>query len=200
MLSLSIPSPEFHQSKSVRNLATQIKGIADGDKAALTGLYDETCRLVFGLALRILGDRCAAEEVVIEVYKQVWRQAAIYDGQRSKPYTWLMTIARSRALDRLRSDKQDQPFDVAEDLITRIPDPDETAAIRKPRALVRAALDALPREQREVIEQAYFLGLSHSEIAVKLCRPLGTVKTQARIAMMSLREAFRNEAACLALI
>lgn len=189
-MSLRTLSPHTHPSNRIQHSDAQIKRIADGDQLALTGLYDETCRSVFGLALRILGDRRAAEEVVIEVYKQVWRQAALYNKQRCTPYAWLMTITRSRAIDRLRSGTQDEALDVAGDLMTTIPYQEETAAIGEQRVRVRSALDALPPEQREVIEQAYFFGLSYCEIATKLRQPIGTVKTQARLAMMSLRQAF----------
>ncbi|HYP29061.1 MAG TPA: sigma-70 family RNA polymerase sigma factor [Blastocatellia bacterium] len=186
-------SGEAHLSKHPQDSAAHIKRIANGDQTALTSLYDETCRIVFGLALRILGDRCAAEDVLTDVYVQVWRQAASYDERRGTPYTWLMTIARSRAIDRLRSDKAHQcvvPLDVAKDLMTTIPNPEENAAIREQQVVVRSALDALPPEQREVVVLAYFSGLSQSEIAIRLYQPLGTIKTRARLGMMRLREAF----------
>lgn len=174
----------------------------------MTRLYNETCRYVFGLAWRILGDRCAAEEVVIDVYMQVWRQAALYDERRGKPHAWLMTIARSRAIDRRRADKQARlravTLEVAGNLMTTIPNPEVMAGIGEQRQLVQAALDALPPEQREVIEQVYFFGLSHSEVAAKLGQPLGTVKTRARLAMKKLREALgpilrMNHRSCSAL-
>lgn len=190
---MSLLTGEAHLSKHTRDSAAHIKRIADGDRAALTRLYDETCRIVFGLALRILGDRSAAEDVITEVYVQVWRQAASYDERRGTPYTWLMTIARSRALDRLRSEKAGQcivPLDVAEVLMTPIPNPEENAALVEQQVLVRSALDALPPEQREVIEQAYFSGLGQGEIATRLYQPPGTIKTRVRLAMMRLREAF----------
>ena len=85
-----------------------IKRVADGDQSALTTLYDSTSRLVFGLILRVLGDRATAEEVLLDVFTQVWRQAALYDRSRGAPLAWLLTIARSRAIDRLQSGKHDQ--------------------------------------------------------------------------------------------
>ncbi|HWP45226.1 MAG TPA: sigma-70 family RNA polymerase sigma factor [Blastocatellia bacterium] len=172
-----------------------IKKVAEGDQAALTTLYDSTSRLVFGLILRILGDRATAEEVLLDVYTQVWRQAGNYDRSRGAPLAWLMTIARSRAIDRLRSGKHDQqnkePLDNFTDLTSSTLSPEEATATSERQRLVRQALESLSPEQRQVIELAYYSGLSHSEIAMQLGQPLGTVKTRTRLGMMKLREALR---------
>jgi RNA polymerase sigma-70 factor (ECF subfamily) len=172
-----------------------IKRIASGDQSALAALYDHTNRVVFGLLLRILGDRSVAEEVLLDVYTQVWRQAASYDQGRGSPLAWLMIIARSRALDRLRSGWQEQhrkePLEAAEDARASVASPEEAAAMAERRQLVRAALALLPPEQREVIELAYYGGLSHSEIASRLGQPLGTVKTRTRLGMIKLREVLK---------
>jgi RNA polymerase sigma-70 factor (ECF subfamily) len=172
-----------------------IKRVADGDQSALTTLYDSTSRLVFGLILRVLGDRATAEEVLLDVFTQVWRQAALYDRSRGAPLAWLMTIARSRAIDRLRSGKHDQqhkePLDNLTDLTSSTISPEEATATSERQKIVRAALDTLSPEQRQVIELAYYSGLSHSEIALRLGQPLGTVKTRTRLGMMKLREALR---------
>ncbi|HET9530496.1 MAG TPA: sigma-70 family RNA polymerase sigma factor [Blastocatellia bacterium] len=169
--------------------------MAEGDQSALTTLYDSTSRLVFGLILRILGDRATAEEVLLDVYTQVWRQAALYDRSRGAPLAWLMTIARSRAIDRLRSGKHDQqnkePIENFTDLASSTLSPEEATATSERQRLVRAALDTLSPEQRQVIELAYYSGLSHSEIALQLGQPLGTVKTRTRLGMMKLREALK---------
>ena len=172
--------------------AALIKRAADGDQAALTSLYDATSRLVFGLVLRVLNDRSAAEEVLLDVYTQVWRQAGSYDDRRGSPLAWLMTIARSRALDRLRSGWQEQqrkqPLEAAGDARSASVSPEEATVASEEQQLVRAALDALTPEQREVIELAYYSGLSHSEIAARLGQPLGTVKTRIRLGLIKLRE------------
>ena len=173
---------------------TLIRNSARGDQSALGELYDATSRLVFGLVLRIVGDRASAEEVLLDVYTQAWRQAANYDEARGAPLAWLMTIARSRAIDRIRSSKHDQqkdPLDAVAELSDREPSPEQATVDSERRQLVRAALDTLPTEQREVVELAYYSGLSHSEIASRLGQPLGTVKTRTRLAMIKLRDMLR---------
>jgi len=171
-----------------------IRRVAAGDQSALAQLYDATSRMVFGLILRIVTDRASAEEVLLDVYTQVWRQASSFDSNRGAPIAWLMTIARSRAIDRLRSAKHDQSKDALDtvgELIANSTDPEQASALSERQRLVRAALDSLSREQREVIELAYYAGLSHSEIALKLGQPLGTVKTRTRLGMIKLRDILR---------
>ncbi|HYV05599.1 MAG TPA: sigma-70 family RNA polymerase sigma factor [Blastocatellia bacterium] len=173
---------------------TLIRNSARGDQSALGELYDATSRLVFGLVLRIVGDRASAEEVLLDVYTQAWRQAANYDEARGAPLAWLMTIARSRAIDRIRSSKHDQqkdPLDAVAEISDREPSPEQATVDSERRQLVRAALETLPAEQREVLELAYYSGLSHSEIASRLGQPLGTVKTRTRLAMIKLRDMLR---------
>jgi len=175
--------------------AALIKRVADGDQFALTALYDSTSRLVFGLILRVVGDRATAEEVVLDVYTQVWRQAATYDTKRGAPLAWIMTIARTRGIDRLRSSRHDlqnkEPLDSIGEARSSSSSPEENTVLSERRNLVRSALDLLSAEQREVIELAYYSGLSHSEIALKLNQPLGTVKTRTRLGMMKLRDTLR---------
>ena len=172
-----------------------IKRVADGDQYALSTLYDSTSRLVFGLVLRILNDRSTAEEVILDVYTQVWRQAALYDRSRGAPLAWIVTIARSRAIDRLRSGRLEQqskePLDAVGEIRATTVSPEESTFSSERQQLIRSALDALSPEQREVIELAYYSGLSHTEIAAKLGQPLGTVKTRTRLGMMKLRESLR---------
>jgi len=176
-----------------QDLISLVEQVATGDQAALATLYDTTNRLVYGLILRVLGDTSSSEEVLLDVYTQVWRQAASYDASRGTPLAWLTTIARSRAIDRLRSGWQDQqrkePLETLGDAVADAANPEETTAAAERQRLVRAALAELSPEQREVIELAYYSGLSHSEIAEKLNQPLGTVKTRTRLGMMKLREA-----------
>ncbi len=169
-----------------------ISAIASGDQAAMGTLYDATSRVVFGLALRILNDRATAEEVMLDVYTQVWRQAGSYDLQRGSAMAWLMTIARSRAIDRLRSGWQDrqrrEPLETVGDVRAGDSSPEEATEISERRVLVRQALGSISPEQRELIELAYYGGLSHSEIALQTSLPLGTVKTRIRLGMLKLRE------------
>lgn len=190
-------SPQDSRELSTRDQdwATLIKRVADGDQSALTLLYDSTSRLVFGLVLRVVTDRSTAEEVLLDVYTQVWRQASTYDAKRGAPLAWIMTIARTRGIDRLRSGKHEHQNKESLDAIgevsatTASPEADTVSSER--RQLVRTALDSLSVEQREVIELAYYSGLSHSEIALQLGQPLGTVKTRTRLGMMKLRDMLR---------
>ncbi|HEY7543343.1 MAG TPA: sigma-70 family RNA polymerase sigma factor [Blastocatellia bacterium] len=187
------PQDSIEYSARDQDWVALIKRVAEGDQSALAALYDATNRVVFGLVLRILSDRSTAEEVLLDVYTQVWRQAALYDRKRGAPLAWLMTIARSRAIDRFRSGRMDQQsresLDDLGHLSSNSLNPEENTALSERQRLVRSALNTLSAEQREVIELAYYGGLSHSEIALRLGQPLGTVKTRTRLGMMKLREA-----------
>ena len=182
------PSIDTH-SPGADELVALVKSVADQDQGAMTRLYDATSRLVYGLVLRILGDPSAAEEVLLDVYMQAWRQASRYSEERGSPLAWLTTIARSRALDRARSGTQErrgQPLEAAAQ--HAIDACAEDAALASDvRKFVRRALELLSPEQREVIVLAYYGGLSHSEIALQLDQPLGTVKTRTRLGMTKLR-------------
>jgi RNA polymerase sigma-70 factor (ECF subfamily) len=162
-----------------------------GDEAALAELYDATSPQVFGLALRILRERAAAEEATLEVYLQVWRQAARHDPARGSVVAWLLVLARSRSIDLLRAQarhaERRQTLEEIPDLPAPGPDP-ETATQDSERARrVRDALARLPAEQRRAIEAAFFEGLTHTEVARALAQPLGTVKTRIRTGLATLR-------------
>lgn len=170
---------------------------ANGDQAALARLYDSTNRLVYGLILRIVSNTHTAEEVLLDVYLQIWRKAETYNAAKGTVLAWLFTIARSRAIDALRSraskeSGQQDPLDTAVAAVDRAPSPEENSAISQRRQFVQQCLAELPAEQREAIELAYFRGLSHSEIAEALNQPLGTVKTRVRLGMARLRESLRR--------
>ena len=164
-----------------------LKKLAQGDRAALADFYDLYAGLVNGLALRILRDVAEAEDVVQEVFLQAWRQADRYDAQRGTPEAWLCTIARTRALDRLRrkAARREDGADAAP-VATSVPKTEEALAVRK-------ALDGLSADQRRAVELAYYGGLTQSEIAKALGAPLGTIKTRIRTAMIRLREALEPE-------
>jgi RNA polymerase sigma-70 factor (ECF subfamily) len=166
---------------------------AQGDQAALAALYDRTSPQVFGLALKILKNREAAEEVTLDVYTQVWRQAHTYDQTRGAPGAWLMMLARTRAIDRFRAGAAEygrlEPLDAAELFASDGDTPEQDMAGQERRRFVRQALATLTDEQRGAIALAYFYGLSQSEIAEHLRLPLGTVKTRIRLDMIKLREA-----------
>ncbi|MCP9449737.1 MAG: sigma-70 family RNA polymerase sigma factor [Nitrospira sp.] len=166
---------------------------AQGDQAALAALYDRTSPQVFGLVLKILKNREVAEEVTLDVYTQVWRQAHTYDQARGAPGAWLMMLARTRAIDRFRAGAAEhgrlEPLDAAELFASDGETPEQDMAGQERRKFVRQALATLTEEQRGAIALAYFYGLSQSEIAEHLQLPLGTVKTRIRLGMIKLREA-----------
>src|SRR5271169_886884 len=159
-----------------------LQRLASGDTAALGEFYDRFAALVNGLALRILRDAQDAEDVVQEVFLQVWRQATRFDPARGSVEAWLCMMARTRALDRLRrrNARREDPEDLAP-VPSTIPRNAEAIAVRK-------ALEGLGEPQRKALELAYFEGLTQSEIAERLQEPLGTIKTRIRTAMIRLRE------------
>ncbi|HTQ54832.1 MAG TPA: sigma-70 family RNA polymerase sigma factor [Bryobacteraceae bacterium] len=166
-----------------RNL---IRRIAAADQGALAALYDTSNRLVYGMVLRVLENAADAEEVTLDIYSQVWRSAARFDGQRGTAVAWLLTIARTRAIDRLRAGGKRASFETpleGTDVRAAAVPPVEPGVGRE----VAAALASLAPEQREAIELAYWHGYSHSELADRLGQPLGTVKTRIRMGMMKLR-------------
>lgn len=188
---MSFPQSLMETSARNTQLTELIGQIANQDQQAMATLYDSTSRIVYGLLLRIINDPATAEEVLLDVYTQVWRQASRYDGTRGGPMAWITTIARSRAIDRLRSDKQDlqreQELETAGSFAASENVEDDVANLEL-RRIVRKAMEILTPEQREVVELAYYGGMSQSEIALKLNQPLGTVKTRTRIGMMKLRD------------
>jgi RNA polymerase sigma-70 factor (ECF subfamily) len=174
---------------------------ADGDGSAIADLYDAHSRAVYSLALRVVGDQADAEDVLQEVFAQVWRQAARYDARRGTVAAWLLTIARTRAIDRLRARRARPDSGAAASdeatglLVAPLADPGEALAAEENAHRVRAALHQLPLLQRLAIELAYFEGLSQSEIAERLEQPLGTVKTRIRLGLLKLRDALSGSAA-----
>lgn len=166
--------------------------IAAGDQSALAELYDASSAKVFGLAMKILGDRDAAEEITVDVYTQVWRKIASYDAQRGTPGSWLMTMTKNRAIDGFRSRYLERgrqvPLDQAAELPGDAATPEQYSADLERQRLVQEAMASLSAEQRQAIALAYYWGLSQSEIADRLRLPLGTVKTRMRLRMIRLRE------------
>jgi RNA polymerase sigma-70 factor (ECF subfamily) len=168
--------------------------MAGGDHLALGELYDRHARLLYSLALRILRERADAEDVLQEAFAQVWRQAARFEAARGTVAGWLVTVTRSRALDRLRR-RRLQPEGVADFqwFAQAVPDPgrglDLQLVTAEQAERVRAAVTALPDDQRVPLELAYYEGLSQTEIAAKLGVPLGTIKTRMRQTLRRLREA-----------
>lgn len=174
--------------------ATLLRLMAAGDDRALGALYDRWHPLVHGVVMRILKHRDEVEDVVEEAFWQAWRQASRYEPSRGTVQTWLLTIARSRALDRARSltRRREEPLerDSGEMQVQQVSsegNPGLDAEAGERRAIIMEALAELPDEQREALELGYFGGLSQSEIAERTGQPLGTIKTRMRLAMQKLR-------------
>jgi RNA polymerase sigma-70 factor (ECF subfamily) len=173
-----------------------IQRIADRRQEALAILYDRYAPLLLALSRRILGNGSDAEEVVQETFIQVWAQAGRYDPRRSSVPTWLVLLARSRAIDMLRS-RGVRARAVATATADPVPDasPEGPAAVwyEERRRRLAKALATLPQEQRDVLQHSYYQGLSQREIAESTGIPLGTVKTRTLLAMRKLRETLRDE-------
>lgn len=175
-----------------------IERMQRGDERALGEFYDHWYPVVQGLLTRILKSTTDVEDVVEETFWQVWRQADRFAVERGSVQTWLLTIARSRALDRLRATKRlreesiddtsEEGAPAAASAMQSASDPSLDAEQAERRQLVVAALAELPGEQREALELGYFGGLSQSEIAERTGQPLGTIKTRMRLAMLKLRD------------
>ena len=181
-------APSIHEQEWAGLLAR----IAVGDQSALAELYDVSSAKVFGLAMKILGDHAAAEETTLDVYTQVWRRISTYDVERGTPGSWLMTLAKNRAIDRFRSSYLERgrqvPLEEAAESPGREETPEQYSAGQERQRLVQEALATLSVEQRQAIALAYYWGLSQSEIADQLKLPLGTVKTRVRLGLIKLRE------------
>ena len=177
--------------------AALLRQVLDRRPEALSTLYDRYAAALLAVAKRILGTPADAEEVLQEVFLHVWNHAGRYDAARSSVSTWLILITRSRAIDRLRTRKvverthetsaQGNPVEHAS------PEGLENVFLQERRERVRGEMAKLPEEQRQVLEMAFYEGLSQSEIAAKAGLPLGTVKTRTLLAMKKLRSALRDE-------
>lgn len=167
-----------------------IKAIAARDEVALAQLYDRYRVILFGLLMRILNNREEAEDVLQEVFLQVWRKAADFDENRGRPFTWLVTLGRSRGIDRLRTlaVRERVAEAGAREAIEEVSDAASDAFRSEQRGLVNDALAQLPDEQKRPLMLAYFDGLTQSEIATRLGAPLGTIKTRMRTGLIKLRE------------
>ena len=168
--------------------------LASGEAAALEKLYDRYVRQCFGLALRVLGDRQLAEEVVQEVFLKLWTQPTLYSHTKGRFASWLLSVVHHRCIDELRRRSRSEVTIESPDSGSLLdgepssdPDPGDQVWLAERRRAVRGALTGLADNQRQVLEMAYFGGLSQSEIAERLNQPLGTVKTRMRAAIQRLR-------------
>jgi RNA polymerase sigma-70 factor (ECF subfamily) len=183
-----VPPP----GRAEEDLATLLARTATGDQHALARIYDLTSRLVYGVVLRIVGNPADAEEVTLDVFSQVWRSAADYSPGRASPATWLILLARSRALDFVRSrttrQRRETPLDPEIDPPSEAGSAEQAAWMRERRTIVRRAMGSLQPEQRQLIELSFFEGLTHSQLAERLDQPLGTIKTRIRSGLTKLRQ------------
>lgn len=179
-------------SLAIADERTLSERLARGDRAALSTLYERYAGLVFGVVLRVVKDRATAEELVQETFLEAWRRATRYEPARAAPAAWLVTIAKSRAIDRARSrGSQERLAAIAEDEAP-VESPEALVDLSRQRAVIASAVERLPAEQRRLLDLAWNEGLSQSEIARTCNLPLGTVKTRTRAAMLELRQVVRT--------
>jgi RNA polymerase sigma-70 factor, ECF subfamily len=195
-------SPDETARMDIRN-STSIDSdlltlIAKGDRRAFGRLYDRSSQVLFTLSLRMLGDREEAEDLLQEVYTEVWRKSVRYDARRGSPMAWLITLTRSRGIDRLRAraSRGHGMTDSIDDAPVaqtqgRDPTPFDQQADAEVRVMVMKALVELPAAQRQALELSYYEGLSHSEIAARLKEPVGTIKTRIKLGMSKLKTALQ---------
>ena len=165
-----------------------VRAIAGGDQASLGRLYDRYSGLVYSVALRVLRDTAAAEEILQDVFMQLWRKASQFDAQRGSLPAWLLVITRNRAISRLRRRDPVSEATMEEASVSMPYRLDNFLIQQELLGKVRMAMDGLPASQREMLELAYFEGLSHSEIAERTGEPLGTIKTRLRSGVQTLRQ------------
>ncbi len=167
-----------------------VSAIRSGDQNAMAALYDRYSSVVYSVALRVLGDTGAAEDIQQEVFMQLWRNPGAFDSSRGNLGAWLAVITRNRAIDALRKRRPEtDPEDV---VLSVLPDMAGEADRSRIAEKVRGLLGAMPSSQRAALEMAYYQGMTHTEIAAKTGEPLGTIKTRIRAGLMVLRKAFQE--------
>jgi RNA polymerase sigma-70 factor (ECF subfamily) len=173
-----------------RRLIAALARIPHGDRAALQTLYRLTSAKLFGVALRILGERGEAEDVLQEVYVTVWRKADDFDPARASPMTWLIAISRNRAIDRLRATRRRrhmEPIDAAAKVVDSAPAADTLIENTETNARLHGCLDGLDADERAALRGAFFDGNTYEELAERTSTPLGTMKSRIRRAMIKLK-------------
>jgi RNA polymerase sigma-70 factor (ECF subfamily) len=177
--------------------ARLINRIAEGDDSSFDMLYERFSGPLYGMAYRMMNDTKEAEDVLQEAFTYIWRKAATYDQNRSRPFAWAVMITRNKAIDRLRVRQRleklrekvtsEEAFYEAKDATSA----NEPAA-RERGALVRSALQQIPQEQRQALELSFFGGLTHEQIAERLDTPLGTIKARIRRGLLRLRDCLKE--------
>lgn len=171
-------------------LAAALVRVAGGDRAALRMVYENTSAKLFGVCLRILNDKSEVEDLLQEVYVTVWRKAASFDPDRSSPITWLVTIARNRAIDRLRSGagkRRTEPIEAAEAVSDPAPAAVERLEAAEQRARLARCLEELEPRQSSAIRAAFLDGSTYEDLAQRMSVPLGTMKSLIRRGLLKLR-------------
>ena len=168
-------------------LTALIHKVGQGDSTAFSTLYDTTSSLIFGLILRIMKERAAAEEVLTDVYTEVWKKSASYDPDKFMPLEWILTIARTRAVTKLDGSKENRKRTVPE---AGEPGPEMTVAPAMQNH-ARSSIESLTPSQKEILDWVFHTGLSCSEVATQSGKPLGAVKIHTRIGMSKLYDLFR---------
>jgi len=167
-----------------------VSAIRAGDASAMASLYDRYSPVVYSVALRVLGDTGAAEDIQQDVFMQLWRNPGAFDASRGNLGAWLAVITRNRAIDALRKRRPEtNPEDV---VLSVVPDMAGEADRSRVAEKVRGVLSAMPASQRSALEMAYYQGMTHTEIAAKTGEPLGTIKTRIRAGLIALRKAFEG--------
>lgn len=179
-----------------RDWAKLVRSIAGGDQLALHALYEMAHRPVFTLIMRLTANRETAEELTIDVFHDVWRRASRYDAANGTVLGWIMNLARSRAIDRLRFDSRKKRRHEGDAPPPAEPaaDPHDVLELCAQAKSLRAALTALTPDERRAIETTFFAGHTHTEAAARLNQPLGTVKTRIRAGLHKLRQALAAQA------
>jgi RNA polymerase sigma-70 factor, ECF subfamily len=168
--------------------ALLVSAIRCRDEQAMAQLYERYSPIVYSVALRVLGDTAAAEDVLQEVFMQLWRNPNVFDASRGSLPAWLAVIARNRAIDWLRKRRPER--DITEVVVSIEPDLASEAEWKRALEKIRRTLVSMSSSQRSALEMAFFEGLTHTEIAAKTGEPLGTIKTRIRAGLLSLRKAF----------
>jgi len=171
-------------------IAAALSRIPAGDRAAMQTVYRLTSAKLFGVCLRILGERGEAEDVLQEVYVTVWRKAADFDVGRASPMTWLIAIARNRSIDRLRASRQIRnmnPIDAAVDIADATVGADDAMESMQEHARLHGCLDGLAPHERAALRGAFFDGSTYEDLATRMKVPLGTMKSWIRRAMIKLK-------------
>lgn len=171
-------------------LVTALKRVADGDRAALQEVYRRTSAKLYGVALRIFPDGSDAEDVLQDAFINVWQRAGSFDPARASPITWLVTLVRNKAIDRLRAQgkRVTTPIDMAPDIADDRPDAETCLLDAESDARILACIQTLPTGDATLIRTAFFEGTTYADIATRASSPLGTIKSRIRRALIKLRE------------